>query len=196
MHRPDSLQLKARLDFDKTWTRLYRLWNNPASIRPAALPEHLESTRPAYSFKLPQLRGNVRHTMWEIMAIFMADWRRSARAITTGIRTTCTSLAKRCSNRDPKTAYRHILTLIEHGFLRAKVHVRSGLQLLINPAVLVFDAAAAAVAPAPQPAPSVAPAAPQAPTSAPAPGLASLLALAAQFTAPALPAFLKNSTRA
>ena len=197
MHRPDSLQqLKQTIDYAKTWSRLYWLWNNPERIRPDALPEHLASMQSVRSFKLPQLKGNVRHTLWEIMTIFFADWRRAQRSINVAIRTTCTSLAKRCSNRDPKTAYRHILTLIEAGFLRAKVQVRSGIQLLINPDLLVFDGTSVRVAPTPKPAPSVAPAAPVAATMAASSGLASLLALAAKFTAPVPPAFLKTPTRA
>lgn len=194
MYRPDSLvRLKATINWSQTHRLLYRLLNNPAPIRPDAVPEHLaELAKPSYSFKVPQLRGNVRHTMEQIMNIFIENWRRATTAIPIAIRTTSTSLAKRCGNKDPKTAYRHILALIEHGFLRAKVHVQHGLQLLINPDLVAFDAATAVVAPQAQLRPSVAPAAPQAPQT----GLASLLALAAQIQEVPLPAFLKNSTRA
>ncbi|WP_400194076.1 hypothetical protein [Hymenobacter sp. B81] len=181
MYRPDSLKL--RIDYTATWTRLKRLFKNPEPIRPAAVPAHLaalEAPRP--KFKLPRLKGNVVHTMKEIINIFLADWRRSTRAINLAIRTTRTSLAKRCDNADPKTAYRHILALIEHGFLRGKAQVRGGLQLLINPALIVFDEPCVAMASQSAPAPRVAPAAPQRPAKAPVNGMASLLALAAQFS--------------
>ncbi|MCA8830551.1 hypothetical protein [Hymenobacter pini] len=192
MHRPNSF-LKRLIDWDKTNGLLSKLFKNPERIRPGALPEHLVGVATAsYSFKLPQLRGNVQHTMWQIMSIFLKEWRTAKQPISIGIRTTCTSLAKRCGNKDPKTAYRHILTLIEHGFLRAKVHVRSGIQLLINPDLVVFDATAPVMAPQPQPATNVAPAAPQGAQT----GLASLLALAAQVSQTPPPAFFKNSTRA
>jgi hypothetical protein len=197
MYRPDSLLTKRRIDYSKTWYRLAQLFKNPASIRPDALPEHLAAVvQPTYKFKLPRLKGNVYQTMKEIIAIFMADWQRATRPIHVAIRTTRTSLAKRCSNADPKTAYRHILTLIEHGFLRAKVQVKGGLQLLINPDVLVFDGATAVGAPAPQAAPKVAPAASQAPLGPTTTGLASLLALAAKISQPTASAFLKNCSRA
>ena len=55
-------------------------------------------------------------------------------------------MAKAGNNRDPKTAYRHILALIEYGFLRAKVQVKGGLQLLLEPALFVFEAAPAVAA--------------------------------------------------
>ena len=197
MHRPDSLLAKLRIDYAKTWFRLAQLFKNPASIRPDALPEHLAAVAtPTYKFKLPRLKGNVYQTMKEIIAIFMADWRRASRPINIAIRTTRTSLAKRCQNADPKTAYRHILTLIEHGFLRAKVQVRSGLQLLINPDLLVFDASTAQMVATPQAMPKVAPAASQAPAAASKTGLDSLLAIAAQFSQTGSQIFLKNSSRA
>ena len=194
MYRPNSLaRLKATINWGQTHQRLYRLLNNPAPIRPDAVPEHLvDVAKPSYSFKVPQLRGNVRHTMEQIMNIFIENWRRATQAIPIAIRTTSKSLAKRCGNKDPKTAYRHILALIEHGFLRAKVHVQHGLQLLINPNLVAFDAATSTVVLYPNAAPSVAPAAPQAPKT----GLESLLALAAEMQKIPLPAFLKNSNRA
>jgi len=138
MHRPDSL--KPRLDFSKTLSRVAYLFKNPASIRPDAAPAHLAAAlEPTYSFKLPLLKGNVFQTLKEIVAIFMKEWRESEKAISVAIRTNRTALAKRCGNLDPKTAYRHILTLIEHGFLRAKVQIKGGLQLLLNPDLLVFE---------------------------------------------------------
>ena len=181
MFRPDSLKL--RINYTSTWTRLTRLLKNPEPIKPAAVPAHLAALQGVrLAAKLPRVKGNVEHTMKEIMHIFLADWRRSVRAINLAIRTTRTSLAKRCGNRDPKTAYRHILALIEAGFLRGKVQVRGGLQLLLNPALVVFDEPCLNAVPASAPAPRVAPAAPQRPTVTPAQGLAGLLAVAAQFT--------------
>ncbi|WP_310391471.1 hypothetical protein [Hymenobacter sp.] len=180
MNRPPhtllTALLKPRINYDKTYARLYHYFNNPAGIRPDALPAHLAAAmEPSYSFKLPQLKGNVYHTLKEIVAIFMKEWRQADSAINVAIRTTRTSLAKRCRNRDPKTAYRHILTLIEHGFLRAKVQIKGGLQLLINPELLVFDevkgAATAVAAPAPRPAPAAASGA----LAGPGGGLATLL---------------------
>lgn len=139
MFRPDSL-VKLRIDYAKTFARVAYLFKNPASIRPDALPAHLAAAMgPTYSFKLPLLKGNVFQTLKEIVAIFMKEWREAEKAINVAIRTTRTSLSKRCGNLDPKTAYRHILTLIEHGFLRAKVQVKGGLQLLLNPDLLVYE---------------------------------------------------------
>ena len=181
MIRPDSLKL--RINYTSTWNRLMRLLKNPEPIRPEAVPAHLVVQQaPGPKFTLPQLKGNVWNTMKEILNIFLADWRRSTRAISLAIRTTRTSLAKRCGNRDPKTAYRHILTLIETGFLRGKAQVRGGLQLLLNPSLVVFDEPCQPLASTSGPAPRVAPAAPQRPAVAPVQGLASLLAVAAQFT--------------
>ena len=156
MSRPSPMPTapaKRRINFSRTLQRVAFLFKNPEEIKPDALPEHLAAAMaPTYSFKLPQLKGNVFQTLKEIVAIFMADWTRAGQAINVAIRTTRTSLAKRCGNLDPKTAYRHILTLIEHGFLRAKVQVKGGLQLLLNPALLVFEGGNAVMAPvAPRP---------------------------------------------
>jgi hypothetical protein len=176
MTRP-AFTAKLRINYTKTWAQLTRLFKNPAPIRPKQAPAHLaEALAPQVKFKLPRLKGNVWHTMKEIINIFMAEWRTSARPINVAIRTTRTSLAKRCGNLDPKTAYRHILALIEHGFLRAKLHVRGGLQLLLNPDLIVFDAAPAVVQATMQPSP-----APVADMT-PAQGLASFLALAKNFS--------------
>jgi hypothetical protein len=164
MNRPPqtllAAVLKPRINFTKTLSRVWHYFKNPAGIRPEPLPAHLAAAmEPTYSFKLPQLKGNVFQTLKEIVAIFMKEWRESERAINVAIRTTRTSLSKRCGNLDPKTAYRHILTLIEHGFLRAKVQVKGGLQLLINPELLVFDEVKSAVATVTVPTTRVAPAA-------------------------------------
>lgn len=144
MYRP-PLTTKPRINYSKTWVNVSRLFKQPAAIRPDAVPEHLAEALAPQKIKRPQLKGNVAHTMKEILNIFLANWQKAARPINIAIRTTRMSLAKRCQNRDPKTAYRHILTLIEYGFLRAKVHVRGGLQLLINPDLLMWDAAPAVV---------------------------------------------------
>lgn len=140
MYRP-PFAAKLRINYSKTWAKVKRLFKQPAAIRPDAAPEHLTVVLAPQKAKRPQLKGNVAHTMKEILNIFLANWREAARPINIAIRTTRMSLAKRCQNRDPKTAYRHILTLIDFGFLRAKVHIRGGLQLLINPDLLVLDAA-------------------------------------------------------
>ncbi len=175
MYRPAFVP-KLRINYEKTWSRLTRLFKQPALVQPAATPAHLqEALAPQKTIKRPQLKGNVFHTLKEIVAIFMADWQRAKAPINVAIQTTRMSLAKRCRNRDPKTSYRHILALVEAGFLRAKVHVRGGLQLLLNPDLIVFDAA-----PAVQQA-ALAPNYPAVPTAAilsPAEGLASLRALA------------------
>lgn len=142
MYRPPFV-IKPRINYSKTWSKLTRLFKQPASIKPAAVPVHLAKALAPQKVERPQLKGNVAHTMKEILTIFLANWREAVKPINVAICTTRMSLAKRCQNRDPKTAYRHILTLIDYGFLRAKVHIRGGLQLLINPDLLVLDAAPA-----------------------------------------------------
>lgn len=144
MYRPPFVT-KLRINYSKTWAMVTRLLKQPASIQPDATPMHLVEALAPQKAKRPQLKGNVAHTMKEILNIFLANWREASRPINIAIRTTRMSLAKRCQNRDPKTAYRHILTLIEYGFLRNKVHIRGGLQLLINPEILIWDAAPAVV---------------------------------------------------
>lgn len=139
---------KRRINFRKTLARVAFLFKHPEEIKPDALPEHLAAVlAPTYSFKLPRLKGNVFQTLKEIVAIFMRNWTTAEHAINVAITTTRTSLAKRCGNLDPKTAYRHILTLIEHGFLRAKVQIKGGLQLLLNPDLFVFEGGNVAAAP-------------------------------------------------
>lgn len=175
MYRPAFVP-KLRIHYAKTWAQLTRCLKQPALVKPAETPEHLRAAlAPQKTIKRPQLKGNLVHTLKEIITLFMADWQRAARPIHVAIQTTRTSLAKRCRNRDPKTTYRHVLALIDYGFLRAKVHIKGGLQLLLNPDLIVFDAAPAvaqaALAPSyPAPAP--------APAQSPAAGLASLLAVA------------------
>ena len=180
MHRPAFVP-KLRIHYAKTWAQLTRCLKQPALVRPAAVPEHLRAAlAPQKTIKRPQLKGNLVHTLKEIITIFMADWSRAARPINVAIQTTRTSLAKRCRNLDPKTTYRHVLALIDYGFLRAKVHVKGGLQLLLNPDLIVFDAAPVLVQAAV--APSYAPPAPLAPLVSPEQGLASLLAAAQNLT--------------
>lgn len=157
MYRPAYNPHKPFIHYAQTWAQLVRLLKNPAPIRPAAPPAHLAAVlAPPCKQPLPRLKGNVTHTMKEIMNIFLDLWRKAERPINLAIYTSRTALSKRCGNLDPKTSYRHILTLIEQGFLRAKVHVKSGLQLLLHPDLVVFDTrgaaapvAAAAVLPAP-----------------------------------------------
>ena len=175
MYRP-AFTPKLRLNYKKTWARLQSLLNTPSLIRPAALPAHLvDALAPQQTVKLPQLKGNLVHTLKEIVRIFIAEWEAARTAINLAIFTTRTSIAKAGRNRDPKTGYRHILALIEYGFLRGKVQVKGGLQLLLEPTLFVFDAAPGvaqqALAPSSSPAP--------APVAAsPTQGLAGLLAAA------------------
>lgn len=178
MYRPAFVP-KLRIDYAKTWAQVTRCLKQPMLVKPAAVPEHLRAAlAPQKTIKRPQLKGNLVHTIKEIITIFMADWQRAARPINVAIQTTRTSLAKRCRNLDPKTTYRHVLALIDYGFLRAKVHVKGGLQLLLNPDLIVFDAAPALVQATV--APSY-PAALLAPLVSPEQGLASLLAAAQNF---------------
>lgn len=175
MYRPAFIP-KLRLNYAKTWAKLLSLLRDPRPIQPAPTPAHLvEALAPQKTVKLPQLRGNLAHTLKEIVRIMIAQWTAARTAINLAIFTTRTSIAKAGNNRDPKTGYRHIMALIEYGFLRGKQQVKGGLQLLLEPALFVFDAAKsvtdAALAPSlPQPV------APVAPT--PAQGFAGLLAAA------------------
>lgn len=176
MHRPAFIP-KLRLNYQKTWEQLKRLVAQPQLIAPPPAPAHLQAAlHPQQTVKLPQLRGNLVHTLKEIVRIFMAEWSRARTAINLAIYTNRTAMAKAGSNRDPKTGYRHILALIEYGFLRGKVQVKGGLQLLLEPRLFVFDAApaVAAAAVAPPPAPVAA--------CTPEEGLAGLLSLAQHLT--------------
>lgn len=175
MYRPAFVPTKLRLNYEKTWQALSRLFKQPDLIRPAETPKNLAEALAPQKFKLPKLRGNVVHTMKEILTIFIAEYKKAKGPLNLAIKTTRVGLMKRGFNRDPKTAYRHILALIQYGFLRGKVQVKSGLQLLINPACVVFDASpvetAAALAPSYPPAPVL-------PTMNPAEALAGLRAVA------------------
>jgi hypothetical protein len=175
MYRPAFVP-KLRMNYEKTWANVKRLIAQPALIKPAAAPAHLEEAlHPQQTIKLPQLRGNLVHSLKEIVRIMMNQWSNARTAINLAIMTTRTSIAKAGSNRDPKTGYRHIMALIEYGFLRGKVQVKGGLQLLLNPALFVFDAARIVAAAALEAiAPTTAPVA----AVSPAQGLASLLAAA------------------
>ena len=176
MYKPAYIP-KLRLNYAKTWSQLKKLFDRPDSIRPEAAPAHLAAALAPQKVKAPKLRGNVVHTMKEIVNIFIAKWNSAPAEINLAIRTNRSALATRCNNKDPKTAYRHILALIEYGFLRGKVQIKGGLQLLLNPALFVFDAApavAAAAVAAPGPPPALAPA-----TAAET--QASLLGLVSQF---------------
>jgi hypothetical protein len=174
-----AFSAKLRINYLKTWAAFTRVIKNLRTVAPDATPEHLRAAlAPQKTIKRPQIKGNVVHTAKEILTIFLDLWKRAPKAINLAIRTTRAGLAKRCQNRDPKTAYRHILALVDAGILRAKVHVKGGLQLLLNPALIVFDAAPAqalALAPA---SPVVAPAAP---ACTPEQGMAALRALAQNF---------------
>jgi hypothetical protein len=173
MHRPAFIP-KLRLDYAKTWAKLRALLRDPRPIRPAQTPAHLvDALAPQKTVKLPQLRGNLAHTIKEIVRIMIAEWTAARTAINLAIFTTRTSIAKAGNNRDPKTGYRHIMALIEYGFLRGKVQVKGGLQLLLEPALFVFKAAPAVAQAALTPRFSPAPAQVD---STPAAGLASLLA--------------------
>jgi len=175
MYRPAFVP-KLRLNYAKTWAKLLSLLRDPRPIQPAPTPAHLvDALAPQKTVKLPQLRGNLAHTLKEIVRIMMAQWTAARSSINLAIFTTRTSIAKAGNNRDPKTGYRHIMALIEYGFLRGKVQVKGGLQLLLEPTLFVFDAAPAVaqatLAPSFSPAPAPA-------AASPAQGLAGLLAVA------------------
>lgn len=177
MYKPTYIP-KLRLNYAKTWACIKELLRQPERIRPEAAPAHLLDALAPQKVKTPKIKGNVVHTMKEIVNIFIANYQKATKPLNLAIQTTRAALAKRCSNKDPKTAYRHVLALIEHGFLRGKVHVKGGVQLLLNPALLVFDAAPAVARAA------VAPSAPAGPALVPATAQetqASLLGLVSQF---------------
>jgi hypothetical protein len=175
MYRPAFVP-KLRLNYAKTWSKLLSLVRQPRLIAPAPTPAHLvDALSPQQTVQLPQLKGNLVHTLKEIVRIFIANWTAARTSINLAIFTTRAAMAKAGNNRDPKTAYRHILALIEYGFLRGKVQVKGGLQLLLAPALFVFDAAPAVAQAALSPSTSPAPA-PVA--TSPAQGLAGLLAAA------------------
>lgn len=175
-----AFSAKLRINYAKTWAAFTRIIKNPRAVLPDATPEHLrQALAPQKTIKRPQLKGNLVHTAKEILTIFLDVWKRAPRAINLAIQTTRAGLAKRCQNRDPKTAYRHILALVEYGILRAKVHVKGGLQLLLNPDLIVFDAAPNQVLALAPTSPVVAP---EAPACTPEQGLAALRALAQNFT--------------
>lgn len=131
-----------RIDFAGTWRKLSRAFDNPETVRPPEPPaevrELLEKTTPKRKLKLPQLRSNVYNTAVQVYAIFMQQWERYKGNISKAIVTTCLALAKRAKNRDPKTAYRHILALIEAGILKGKIRVYGRVELLLNEDLLVF----------------------------------------------------------
>ncbi len=183
MHRPAFVPeaVKPFLSFSKSWSKLRRLLQDPTPIKPQPLPAHLAVATGGPKQKLPAIngKGSVVHMMEAVMQIFMDKWTKAEKAINLAIYTTRTSLAKRIHKKDPKTAYFHILSLIEAGFLRAKVQVRGGLQLLLNPDILVFEGGrvsgpdmGVALRSVPAAAPVAAPALAQA-------GMANLLAMAA-----------------
>jgi hypothetical protein len=175
MYRPAFVP-KLRMNYKKTWANVLRLIAQPALIKPEPAPAHLqEFLHPQHTIQLPQLRGNLVHSLKEIVRIMINQWENSRTAINLAIRTTRTSIAKAGSNRDPKTGYRHILALIEYGFLRGKVQVKGGLQLLLNPALFVFDAARVVTAAALE---ALEPTSPPVAAVSPAQGLAGLLAAA------------------
>lgn len=159
---------KYRINYEATFRQLHRLLRDPASLSATVGVRPVPAA--SAKLRLPQLRGNVWNTMKEIVALFYAAWKRARGPIGLAVTTTRQGLAKRCGNKDPKTAYRHILTLIEQGFLRGKVHVQRGLQLLLNPALIVFDEQ------------SLPPTVPAGPVVAPGSVLAALQRLAAQFS--------------
>ena len=186
MYRPAFVP-KLRLNYEKTWAKLLSLLRNPRPLAPAPAPAHLQQAlHPQQTVKLPQLKGNLVHTLKEIVRIFIAEWKAARSAINLAIFTTRTAMAKAGSNRDPKTGYRHILALIEYGFLRGKVQVKGGLQLLLEPALFVFDAAPAVAAAA------VAQPAVPLPTVTPEQGLANLFSLATHLSRESGQKSLKN----
>gem|GEM_PF-3056185 len=173
MYRPAFNPTKLRINYDKTWAQLMRLLREPKRVVPPPRPAHLDQYLAGQkTIKLPQLRGNLVQTLKEIVSIFIADYRRGITKGALAIKTTRAALSKRGWNRDPKTAYRHVQALIEYGFLRGKQQIKGGLQLLLNPLLIVFDASAAEAQLM-----LAGPVVPQ-PTVTPAEGLASLLAAA------------------
>ena len=138
-YQPQS-KSKPALLWKASFARLYQLFKDPSSLRPAAGSSQLPASggqplkRP-----LPRLKGNVYHTMKELLRLFMGAWKQATRPLNPSVRTTYSSLAQCCRNLDQKTAYLHVLTLLEHGFLRAKVRLSHGIQLLLHPDLLVFD---------------------------------------------------------
>lgn len=132
---------KPALSWGKTWARLLQHFKDPSGLRPVPLADEDRAAAgaPRLARALPALKGNVCHTMKEILRLFLKLWADAPRAVNLSLRTTYASLAKLCRNRDAKTAYLHVLALIEHGFLRAKQRLSHGVQLLLHPDLLVFE---------------------------------------------------------
>ncbi|PSR53890.1 hypothetical protein AHMF7605_10360 [Adhaeribacter arboris] len=84
------------------------------------------------------IKGNVNSTAFHIYRLFMAGLKKTSRVVR-AFRTTNTSLAK-VSNNHVRTIQRHIQKLIDLGIIQAKVRVGNGLQLMLNEALLAFDA--------------------------------------------------------
>jgi hypothetical protein len=141
--RPYTLASVAKptLSWEKTWARLFQFFKDPSALRPLPLSEEDRLVVGASHQQqvLPEVKGNVCHTMKEILRLFLKSWKDAPRAVNYSVRTTYTSLAKLCRNRDPKTAYLHVLALIEFGFLRGKQRLSRGVTLLLNPDLLVFE---------------------------------------------------------
>lgn len=119
-----------------------------------AVPPKVEGGRPRYKEVIKQ---SVFDTAEKVYAIHMREHKKSSKPGTIDIKTKNLSLAKYCRNSE-RTIRRHIETLIKHGFIRAKARLGHGIQLLLNPAILVYDELVMAAHP---------PASPKAPTIAP-----------------------------
>ena len=82
MYRPAFIP-KLRISYAKTWAAVTRAVRQPALVRPAPTPAHLvDALAPQKTIKRPQLKGNLVHTLKEIVAIFLADWQRAPGPLT------------------------------------------------------------------------------------------------------------------
>jgi hypothetical protein len=75
---------------DKVWRFINginsRFFKQSSLVQPAATLAHLQAAlAPQKTIKRPQLKGNVFHTLKEIVAIFMADWNRAKASINLAI---------------------------------------------------------------------------------------------------------------
>lgn len=135
--QPPAPVVLPAIRWKETWARLYRLTQDPSPLRPPA-PRAVRA-RPAPARGIPQLKGNVCQTIKVIMNQYLREAARAPRTAEPSVFTSYAALAEQCFNYDPKTAYLHVLTLLEHGFLLAKVRRSRGVTLVLNPDLFVFD---------------------------------------------------------
>ncbi|QNF34338.1 hypothetical protein HUW51_17010 [Adhaeribacter swui] len=84
------------------------------------------------------IKGNVNATAFQIYRLFMAGLKKTNRVVR-AFRTTNISLAK-VTNNHVRTIQRHIQKLIDLEIIQGKVRVGNGLQLMLNEALVAFDA--------------------------------------------------------